>query len=159
LLGDIPILGYLFKKTSKKFEKTNLLIVLTPYVIRDQSDLRRIFNQKLEERREFIERYTAFKNEDIAHDIDYRHKRGLLSEISKVSLQVQQETQMLEEANSKIKGVLEPVDMPKGMTPSEGGGPPSGMETISPSPMGDRPPPPDYGSDRSNRYPSPRPIE
>ena len=34
--GDIPILGYLFKHTTKTLQKTNLLIVLTPYVIRDQ---------------------------------------------------------------------------------------------------------------------------
>ena len=33
LLGDIPVLGYLFKYKSKSKEKRNLLVLLTPYVI------------------------------------------------------------------------------------------------------------------------------
>ncbi|HEV3241597.1 MAG TPA: type IV pilus secretin PilQ [Casimicrobiaceae bacterium] len=34
-LGDIPILGYLFKQTSKDIEKTELLIFLTPRVVKE----------------------------------------------------------------------------------------------------------------------------
>ncbi|MCD6498133.1 MAG: type II secretion system secretin GspD [Deltaproteobacteria bacterium] len=82
LLGDIPILGYLFKTTKTIKEKSNLLIFLTPYIIRDQDDLRRIFRRKMEQRRDFLERYTAFKDEDLDAVIDYRHKRGLLAEIN-----------------------------------------------------------------------------
>src|SRR6185503_4238530 len=63
LLGDIPILGYLFKTTHKVIQKQNLLIILTPYIIKDPSDLRRIFERKLRERREFMERYTSFDDE------------------------------------------------------------------------------------------------
>lgn len=33
LLGDIPILGHLFKKTSVKHEKTDLMIIITPHII------------------------------------------------------------------------------------------------------------------------------
>jgi general secretion pathway protein D len=32
-LGDIPILGYLFKSISRTNEKTNLYIFFTPYII------------------------------------------------------------------------------------------------------------------------------
>jgi general secretion pathway protein D len=35
LLGDIPLLGYLFKFTSEQKSKTNLLILLTPHVIQE----------------------------------------------------------------------------------------------------------------------------
>jgi type IV pilus assembly protein PilQ len=35
LLGDIPILGYLFKTTNKTNEKTELLIFLTPRIIKE----------------------------------------------------------------------------------------------------------------------------
>jgi general secretion pathway protein D len=38
LLGDIPLLGYLFKSKSVKREKTNLILLLTPRVIRDSRD-------------------------------------------------------------------------------------------------------------------------
>ncbi|MGW8271814.1 MAG: type II secretion system secretin GspD [Thermodesulfovibrionales bacterium] len=39
LLGDIPILGWLFKYSNKKKEKTNLFVFLTPHIIRDADDL------------------------------------------------------------------------------------------------------------------------
>lgn len=38
-LGDIPLLGWLFKSRSKEKTKTNLMIFLTPHVIRDPDDL------------------------------------------------------------------------------------------------------------------------
>jgi len=33
--GDLPVMGYLFKTTSKTSEKTELLIFLTPRVVKD----------------------------------------------------------------------------------------------------------------------------
>jgi general secretion pathway protein D len=118
LLGDIPILGYFFKHTAKTVQKTNLLIVLTPYVIRDQTDLRRIFRKKLEERRDYIRRYTNFSTKELSQDIDYRHKRGLLSEISKVGEAAEQEQKLLEESKKRgVQDTIEGVDMPQGMGP------------------------------------------
>jgi len=35
LLGSIPILGYLFKTTSKGFDRTELVIMITPHIIRN----------------------------------------------------------------------------------------------------------------------------
>ncbi|MCB9475817.1 MAG: type II secretion system secretin GspD [Deltaproteobacteria bacterium] len=55
VLGDIPILGYLFKSSRKKVSKTNLLIFLTPYVIKDAADLEevtRMSNKRMEMFRE-----------------------------------------------------------------------------------------------------------
>lgn len=42
LLGDIPILGWLFKTTHKAERKTNLLVFITPTIIRDSADLRAV---------------------------------------------------------------------------------------------------------------------
>jgi general secretion pathway protein D len=39
LLGDIPLLGYLFKFKSVSRKKTNLIIMLTPHVIREPGEL------------------------------------------------------------------------------------------------------------------------
>jgi len=39
LLGDIPILGWLFKTKSTRREKTNLMIVLTPRIIRGAQEM------------------------------------------------------------------------------------------------------------------------
>jgi general secretion pathway protein D len=47
LLGDIPFLGWLFKTKNTTREKTNLLIMLTPRIIRDARDMADVsVNQK-----------------------------------------------------------------------------------------------------------------
>jgi len=38
-LGDIPILGYAFKDTEKRVDQVNLVIILTPYIIKSSNDL------------------------------------------------------------------------------------------------------------------------
>jgi general secretion pathway protein D len=40
LLGDIPILGELFKSTTKDKSKTELIVFLTPRVVKDSDDAR-----------------------------------------------------------------------------------------------------------------------
>jgi len=46
LLGDIPLLGYLFRFTSEKKTKTNLLIMLTPHIIQEPG----VLSKPLEDR-------------------------------------------------------------------------------------------------------------
>jgi general secretion pathway protein D len=46
LLGDIPLIGWLFKYQSKHVTKANLLIFLTPHVVRDNKDLDNLRTQK-----------------------------------------------------------------------------------------------------------------
>ena len=38
-LGDIPLLGWLFKTKTKVRKKTNLMILLTPHIVKDAADL------------------------------------------------------------------------------------------------------------------------
>jgi general secretion pathway protein D len=38
-LGDIPWLGWLFKSQSRQIEKLNLLVFLTPHLVRDNADV------------------------------------------------------------------------------------------------------------------------
>lgn len=45
-LGDIPILGYLFKYEGRKKVKTNLMLFITPYIIRDTETLEEISRDK-----------------------------------------------------------------------------------------------------------------
>jgi len=81
VLGDIPILGALFRKTSKSKRKTNLLLILTPYIIRDPGDLREIFERKMQERQQMIDRYFVFGEDKFEPHIDYSRTRGLVAEI------------------------------------------------------------------------------
>jgi general secretion pathway protein D len=54
LLGDIPVLGFLFRGTQKVSEKQNIILAITCYVIDDPADLTRVLEAKLRDRREFI---------------------------------------------------------------------------------------------------------
>ncbi len=52
ILGDIPLLGWLFKSSTDQNQKTNLLVFITPYIIEDFHGLEDIRNRK---EREFDE--------------------------------------------------------------------------------------------------------
>lgn len=54
ILGDIPLLGWLFKSKRTTIDKLNLLIFLTPRIIKTRSDARRLSDFKLKERLQFI---------------------------------------------------------------------------------------------------------
>ena len=46
LLGDIPLLGWLFKNTSYKKNKINLIVFLTPHIVKEASHLERLTENK-----------------------------------------------------------------------------------------------------------------
>jgi general secretion pathway protein D len=48
LLGDIPILGNLFKYTTKNRDKTNLMVFLRPYVLRDGKSVNNLTGERYE---------------------------------------------------------------------------------------------------------------
>ncbi len=49
VLGDIPLLGWMFKKQSSETDKTNLYVFLTPRVIKNPGEALGIFQQKKEQ--------------------------------------------------------------------------------------------------------------
>jgi len=49
LLGDIPVVGMLFRSQRDRTQKTNLLLFITPHVMSDQKDLEEMTNRKKEE--------------------------------------------------------------------------------------------------------------
>lgn len=94
LLGDIPILGYLFKYSTKQRKKTNLLILLTPYIIKDQLDLEQIRERKEREYHEFTASFANLNEAKYEPHVDYRRKRGLVEEINR-SIQSVEEDQAI----------------------------------------------------------------
>jgi len=80
-LGSIPVFGWLFKSRRRPKKKINLLMILIPHVIDSPDDARRIHQQRIAERREFIERETSFKRRDLDVHVNYRKKSGLLSAV------------------------------------------------------------------------------
>jgi len=55
LLGDIPLLGWLFKTKTSSREKTNLYVFLTPHIVRTQADAAKIYQEKRETMGEVVE--------------------------------------------------------------------------------------------------------
>lgn len=60
-LGDIPFLGWAFKTTGQSLRKVNLLVFLTPTIVREPEDLERASIRK---REEFRQRSTEAMNLD-----------------------------------------------------------------------------------------------
>ena len=54
LLGDIPILGWLFKSSQSQKAKVNMVIFMTPKIIRNPTDSHRVIARKLDQRLDFI---------------------------------------------------------------------------------------------------------
>ncbi|HZR08786.1 MAG TPA: type II secretion system secretin GspD [Myxococcales bacterium] len=80
VLGSLPVLGWLFRNETTKKTRTNLLLFLTPYIIRDQADYRRIFERKMAERAEFVKRFYGDEGQYKA-PIDYERKPGPLARV------------------------------------------------------------------------------
>jgi general secretion pathway protein D len=128
ILGDIPLLGVLFRTEQTTTQKTNLLLFLTPYIIRDQTDLRAIFERKMRERQEFIDRYFVFGDQDYDPPIDYTRTRGLVSEIINEIDGMLEEQRLLEEAALRPP----PEHVPRPAIGAAPEGPSSGDVVITP---------------------------
>ena len=159
LLGDIPILGYLFKYTKRDKKKTNLLVLLTPYVIHDQLDLQAIVERKVRERNEFLRAFHNLDRADYLPKVDYRRKRGIVEEINRTVQTVEQERELLralaEHGDSIPEGVIR-YDLP-------GAGDGFGDSDPPPDapPPGDKPPPSPEGSPVTapGKAPAPAPAK
>ena len=81
VLGDIPLLGNLFRYTTKTKTKVNLLVFLTPHIIQDTSDFRRVVARKLAERTSLVEQFYGGTTE-LDRSVDFARKRGPLSAIA-----------------------------------------------------------------------------
>jgi general secretion pathway protein D len=65
-LGDIPGLGWLFKTTNKTRQKTNLMILLTPHIVKEAADLTKVTE---EQRGRFGESAKEVKPVDVQKEI------------------------------------------------------------------------------------------
>ncbi len=54
LLGDIPILGWLFRNSNIRNARSNLMIFLTPHIIHGADDMAAVYAAKLEERDQYL---------------------------------------------------------------------------------------------------------
>jgi general secretion pathway protein D len=115
VLGDLPLLGALFRRTETTKRKANLLLILTPHVIRDQSDLRRIFERKMQERQEFLDRYFVFAGDDWSPPRDWSRMNGLVEDIRKAFREVEEQMRLEAESQAEQEAERrpsEPIELP-----------------------------------------------
>ncbi len=101
ILGDLPLIGMLFRSTGKQKQKKNLLLFLTPYIIRSAADLRSIYERKMRERQEFIDRYFVFGGREYDPPVDYSRTRGLVAEMLVELQDLDEQRRLLQDAESK----------------------------------------------------------
>jgi len=69
-LGQIPALGWLFKSRSDLSDKTNLMILITPTIIRTPEKLREVTQQKQKQAEEARKLYRKEKKEELKKTIE-----------------------------------------------------------------------------------------
>jgi general secretion pathway protein D len=82
ILSDIPIIGWLFKTKSTTRTKSNLLIVITPYIVRTKDDFRRIYERKLAEYKAYQDLVYADSKEYKPY-VDFARKSGPVAKMAK----------------------------------------------------------------------------
>ena len=149
VLGDIPVLGALFRKRTNQNEKRNLILILTPYIIRSQSDLRTVFERKMQERQEFLDRYFVFgEASEYKPPKDWSRTNGLVEDIRQAYSQLEEQRRLAEIARPKpleAHPPQAPLDLPQRM--------PSAPVTPAPRPVTPSPAAP-----APIRVPPPRPA-
>jgi general secretion pathway protein D len=145
-------LGALFRESSDTVQKTNLILILTPYIIRDQSDLKNVFERKMQERQELLDRYFVFDESKYNPAKDYTRTNGLLETIRQEFAKVEEKRKLEELTRPReLKGHAPqtPLEMPASPRHSAGGG----------APGANTPPVPAGLDGRINVAPLPRNIE
>lgn len=78
LLGDIPVVGNLFKNKQTTNTKSNLVIFITPYIVRESADNFAILKKKIEERNQFIDMNFGKKQRKLIRRAIEDHAKELL---------------------------------------------------------------------------------
>ena len=127
LLGDIPVLGFLFRQTKNDKKKSNLLLIMTPYIVREQADLRKIFERKMQERQEFLDRYFVFGNEQWTPPRDFSRANGLVEDIRQAYFHVEEQIRLLRESapTSRSHRQSQAIEIPRLPSGNTGAKPPA----------------------------------
>jgi general secretion pathway protein D len=125
ILGDLPVLGALFRHSETTKRKANLLLILTPHVIRDQNDLRKIFERKMQERQEFIDRYFVFSDSDWRPPRDWSRTNGLVEDIRQQMFELEEQI-ILEQESERVDQIervpSSPIELPGAVRAGAAGG-------------------------------------
>ena len=83
-LGDLPLIGWLFKNSTTDREKSNLVVFITPHIIRSSEEHKDILSNKLKERMSFIRQFTGDDDpyKDITEQMLNQQQNDLTDDLS-----------------------------------------------------------------------------
>jgi general secretion pathway protein D len=84
VLGDIPILGNLFKQSTVENQKINLMVFLTPTILRDPKDMSRMSVQKNDQRRKFNKTNNVGENKGL-YNYGYDESMNMAAPVNAVA--------------------------------------------------------------------------
>ena len=166
LLGDIPILGWLFRNSDVQHKTSNLMIFLTPHVVHGADDLAAIYDAKVKERDEYLEyAYGSSYKEDrfysrLPKPEDGKYTPDPLDEDEKkrreevMSSYLKEDTPHAPIGEEKKSELSAPTPVPMNATlGGPGGGDAGSMAAPMPPPANIPPPPPPPGADGGDMPP------
>ncbi len=109
LLGDIPILGLLFRRTERKHDKANLVVLITPFVMLDSLDGVRSVERVLERRTEFLGALDRLDQMGYLPGRKPTRMRGLISEIAHQSALIDEQRAQLRKLEHPGPGPAGPI--------------------------------------------------
>lgn len=135
ILGDIPLLGFLFSQQDKQLSKSNLLLFITPHIVKDSTDFSNILERKISERNRFIEQNYGKKQQEFIRSTIRTHREDLLEFKQAMD---EQAVEIDSNNNATTKSRQPVIDMPKNSTPPQadrGGYAPSNQPIITAPPI------------------------
>lgn len=92
ILGDLPLIGVLFRGRREVSRKTNMLIFLTPHVINEPADLEEVYRIKMLQRQEFVRRFYGKNAEEQGAELNslLRYSMNLVDEPSVYRMQTRE---------------------------------------------------------------------
>ncbi len=131
LLGDIPVIGWLFRSKTTNTAKQNLISFITPRIVKQYQQMRKVLDRKLRERDEFIEKNLGGEDEFQEQKMRMIKDLPALSELKEggrvESGEIEAaETEVDEDDQMRVK--VEPL-APKATAPVNTTAPPAGTPT------------------------------
>ncbi|WP_159455116.1 type II secretion system secretin GspD [Pseudobacteriovorax antillogorgiicola] len=129
LLGDIPILGWLFRNSTISKATTSLMIFLTPHVVFGANDLAAIYEKKVEQRDELLRSAFGFDEDDAFYRALPTKKDGVYQADAQDAMEEEQRRQFLKDLQEEM-GVGEGGDERQDDAPTR-----EELETPTPVPV------------------------
>jgi hypothetical protein len=98
ILGDLPLIGSLFRGRRTSSRKTNMLIVLTPHIIDNPEDLEEVYRIKVAQRNEFLTRFYGRSELEQANELNdlLQYSMNLIDEPSVYRTRIVESTQSIQ---------------------------------------------------------------